>query len=682
MSQKDEGRLVMAELRIDTLEMPAADLGPENPLPPLRPLRTASSGIEFDESVPAEDRTLMLHGFDAPLLPYHIQDSYNRDRRPRTFRTAVLENEFLRATFVIGLGGRLWSLWHKRASRELLDANPVFQPANLAIRNAWFCGGVEWNCSLPGHSVHTCSPLFVARLRRGDGAPVLRMYEWERVRGVTYQIDACLPDGSAFLYVHVRIVNPHDAEIPMYWWSNLAARETPETRVIVPADSALHFRDRRLRLDGLPQPDGVDVTRPAGYNRADELFFRIPDGERPWIAAIEADGRGIVHTSTRRLKGRKLFVWGMSPGGRRWQEYLSTPGEAYIELQAGLCRTQLECVPMPGRAAWSWTEAYGLMEVAPAVAHGNDWAKARRAVADRLDRLVPEERIEAEHAAFEAVAEHPPEEILQRGSGWGALERRRREKAGERPFCSSGTPFDDASLAEDQAPWLVLLQDGRLPERDPSEPPGLSLVQAEWREMLEAAVRNGAADTWLAWIHLGVMRFANGEKDAARDAWERSVSLEPSAWALRNLAALALDQGRLDQAADLYLKAWPLAQRLRPLAVECLAALLKAERPRDALSVIERLCPELRADGRIRLLEALARLATNDLDEVERILLAPGEFPDVREGEVLTSDIWFRLQEQRVSQAEGVPIDDALKARVRSDFPPPRHLDFRMNGSA
>ncbi|MDY5231128.1 MAG: DUF5107 domain-containing protein [Eubacteriales bacterium] len=42
-------------------------------------------------------------------------------------------------------GGQLWSLWDKKLSRKLLYVNSAFQPANLAIRNAWFSGGKEHN---------------------------------------------------------------------------------------------------------------------------------------------------------------------------------------------------------------------------------------------------------------------------------------------------------------------------------------------------------------------------------------------------------------------------------------------------------------------------------------------------------------------------------------------------------
>jgi hypothetical protein len=78
--------------------------------------------------------------------------------------------------------------------------------------------------------------------------------------------------------------------------------------------------------------------------------------------ARHAGGRGLIHASTERLIGRKVFNWGTSTGGRRWQEFLALPGHAYIEIQGGLRRTQSEYIPMPAGAKWSWIEAYGPIE--------------------------------------------------------------------------------------------------------------------------------------------------------------------------------------------------------------------------------------------------------------------------------------------------------------------------------
>src|SRR5215216_5670908 len=142
----------MSELKIKTWSMPAADLGAENPFPPLSSNQELHNAQSVDPAVPVEIRQNMTYGHMPNILPYAVQDGYNRERKPRDFRVAVLENDILSATFLLELGGRLWSLYHKQSGRELLSVNPVFQPANLALRNAWFSGGVEWNIGTIGHS--------------------------------------------------------------------------------------------------------------------------------------------------------------------------------------------------------------------------------------------------------------------------------------------------------------------------------------------------------------------------------------------------------------------------------------------------------------------------------------------------------------------------------------------------
>src|SRR5436190_320409 len=179
----------MSSLKIEPFVMPAANLGGQNPLAPLRSYETASAVGASAPQAEYPDR-----GQEASILPYRLQDQYDRRRAPRAFKTAVLENQHLKATFLLELGGRLRSLIDKRTGRELLFVNPVFQPANFAVRDAWFTGGVEWNISIIGHGPLSCEPLFAARVVADDGTQVLRMYEWERIRRLPFQIDCWLSD--------------------------------------------------------------------------------------------------------------------------------------------------------------------------------------------------------------------------------------------------------------------------------------------------------------------------------------------------------------------------------------------------------------------------------------------------------------------------------------------------------
>ena len=122
----------------------------------------------------------------------------------------------------------------------------------------------------------------------------------------------------------------------------------------------------------------------------------------------------------------KLFCWGMHRGGRRWKEFLSGPGQDYIELQAGLAPTQQHTVPMPARSQWSWTQAFGYVQADPAKVHGADWPAAWQAVDAALKQKLTLAELTAIQAACAANADTPPLEILSAGSGWGALEARRR----------------------------------------------------------------------------------------------------------------------------------------------------------------------------------------------------------------------------------------------------------------
>jgi tetratricopeptide (TPR) repeat protein len=258
------------------------------------------------------------------------------------------------------------------------------------------------------------------------------------------------------------------------------------------------------------------------------------------------------------------------------------------------------------------------------------------------------------------------------------LERLRREAAGERPFCSEALLFDDASLTEAQAPWLALSNDGALPDLDPDVEPRSYMIQSEWRALLDDAVSAGSAN-WAAWLHLGVMRYQTGERDAAREAWLRSLETVRTPWVLRNLALLAWEAGRFDEAAEHYAEALRLRPSLFPLAVECGQRLIAMERPQVWLDLLDVLPEVIRAAGRVRLLEGQAALAVGDFDRVAQLFDGSLVIDDLREGERSLSHLWLEYHARRISVAEGVQVDDALRDRVQREFPVPEALDFRMS---
>ncbi len=612
--------------------------------------------------VPGETEGLFLnYGMFSDSLPYAMFDDYDAETvRELEFDAAVLENSRLRAEFIPELGGRLWSLFDKQAGRELLLDNPELRMGNLAIRNAWFAGGVEWNCGRRGHDAQTASPRFTAVLET-DGMPVLRFYEMSRDRLTPFQLDFFLPEDSPFLFVRGRITNPNDEVVPMYWWSNIALPEGPGARVVVPAKFtyANRYEGGNHFLSRIPLPDGegFDGTRPNNFAYVKDHFYDIPEDSRKYECVFYEDGYGFAHCSTRRLPGRKLFVWGMSQGGRHWQRKLVPEGTPdYLEIQAGLGKTQMECVPMPPQTTWEWLETYGAIQLAPETVFG-EWDAAVNAVTSRLDALLPEQRLDALLDATRDTIALQRGKVVVTGSGWGALEELRRGAC-------LATQLDFGTPDDEQRDWLELLKQQTM---DDTVPPASWLVQKEWLPLLRQA-----APGWKTLYHQGLQYFRAGDYERAAAAIRDGLQIRRNAWLLHALSNILRRAGEPDQ---VWLPPLVEAARMEPdpyLVKETMKLLVVHHRYREALEFVAALPENLQRRPMLQFLRADALAHTGQTDAAEAIILADGglELPDLREGETSISELYLFLQQEK-ARWDGRAFDPN---RVQIPF----RLDLRM----
>ena len=668
MTSSKDAAANRARITTTTMQIPAARLGPPNPLPKFSWQQPVpGKPIPPDRGLSIEETHLgFLHGKDS-ILPYQVFDDYDRDQTPKTMPIVTLDNGHLCVTIAPGFGGRVTSLRDHRLNRELLFTNPVFQPGNLGLLNAWCPGGIEWNGVVPGHTPVACATVFVATLETERG-PILRIYEFDRVMEAAWQIDLFVPDGDDRLFMHGRIVNPDPTDMLGFWWTNTAVAATPGMRVLSPAEYAVEHVLPGNELARLPFPDPArfDGSYPDNWRNATSVFFRAPHAPRLWIAALDLGGVGLVQTATDRMRGRKFFYFGNAPGGKHWMDFLSQPGKGdYIEIQSGFTPTQNQRFAFPGHSEIHWTECYGALEVDAKRTHSADYQEAVAAAGHVVDQRIPVAELDGIDLFLREVSTRPADRRLSTGSPWGG----RDERLMARPIAAG---LDFSTPEAGRSAWDELVDEGKFsPAALDLVPPDFA-VSARWTAAL-AKSAGAHGETWLHSLMLGLAALNEGRAADALDLFERSLTMKPTWLGYRQRALVAPTH---DAAEQDYLSAWSMPGAPPDLADEIVDFFRKTGRFQRLSRFLGKLAPNVLGRERVVLARAQVAAQSGEVEELEAFLTT--EFATIREGETLLDELWLALHRTKARRALGREPTGEELADVLTQNPIPWHLNFQM----
>ncbi|WP_312642314.1 DUF5107 domain-containing protein [Hydrogenoanaerobacterium sp.] len=667
-----------------TLRTPAASLSGQNPLPCFRDRNHNKQLI--NDGLLEEELTGFGYETAFRVLPYTMQDQYNRTLQETDLNAIVMENSRLKAIFLPDVGGRLWSLYDKQEKRELLFRNPVLRFANLAIRNAWFSGGIEWNLGQHGHTCLTCEPVFFARCTDNEGNEFLRMYEYERQKCLFLQIDFHLPEDVGYLAAHVSIQNSKDEPVPLYWWTNIAVKENRNVRVFSGSKEVIYIKPETQKSQNsihgfghgempyLATLNGLDASYPNNLPYSNEYFFQNPAQlDCTWEAAAYDDGTAFWERSTERLSYRKMFCWGNHRGGNHWKHFLSDDvGGDYLEIQAGLAPTQVHGEDLGAGERCSFTQVFGGFQVDTEQANA-EWEQSCKYLYGCVEQALSANQLTALNQKYDALYSKKPNEILHHGSGWGALEAKR-----EPSIIPQGMLFPESTLDAQQQPWLSLLEQGALPPLAADELPASWLTDTRWLPLLEASLQNDENHTAAAYLHLGVMLYENDQSQQGIDALLRSAELHPTAIVYRCLAQAMVQQKESGQAClciDKAVKLGGVAQH-HAFAEEYIAIHNSAGKYEQAWEFYNSLPDVMKRGERIRLSAAETAFELHEWAFLEEQFTYT--FATVREGESALIDLWFQRQSLLLAEKRGIADYHALIEEVKATIEPPYNLDFRM----
>lgn len=267
---------------------------------------------------------------------------------PVDYKAVVLENGYLRLTFLPELGGRLYSAVVKATGQEIFYQNPVIKPSRYGglepyEANWWLAtGGMEWAYPTQEHGYRWGVSWEYEVTRTATGATItLSDTAPDRVGA---EVSLTLPANSAVFTVTPRLINPMSKTVPVQFWLNAAltlgsGSMSPETQFILPTEEiTIHSRGE----EGWPVPEAqeeiswpmVDKIDLRDYGQwANYLGFFVPDLEAPFVGAYnpETDLGVIRLIEPGTVPGTKLFAFGSSFPDRSYTDDESQ----YFEIWGG-----------------------------------------------------------------------------------------------------------------------------------------------------------------------------------------------------------------------------------------------------------------------------------------------------------------------------------------------------------
>ena len=289
------------------------------------------------------------------IYPYPMLDNLSRSKTDQIYQTVVLENEYLRITFLPALGGKIHEVIDKTTDQPMFYVNHVVKPGLIGMCGAWTSGGVEWNTGPQGHTVGAMQPMDVVILPpEKDGSRSVAIGETERIYGTKWTVVVTLRPGRSFIEERIRIYNATDHVRPYYFWNCTAVPNTPGFRFIYPMTLGTdHGAEKFFQW---PIHEGKDLTRGTNYQDASSIFAWDCDQDFFGSYDDQAD-RGIVaFANHHQVPGKKAWTWGQGGFGKMHQMDLTDSDGPYNEVQTGPLLTQGEVGRLDPGEAVEWQE--------------------------------------------------------------------------------------------------------------------------------------------------------------------------------------------------------------------------------------------------------------------------------------------------------------------------------------
>lgn len=348
---------------------------PDNP-----PVRLAGTVVSYTTTININtypyagylsDRHNDTYNIDYSWLDWGAYNAAGPSTSPQSYELVVVENDYLKLTFLPGLGGRLYQVFFKPTGNNELYRNSVIKPTGWGPpEQGWWlgAGGMEWGLPVEEHGYEWGVPWSYETLSATDGLTVTLRDSTDPNR-LRAAVSVYLPAERAYFVVRPRIENARGSALDYKYWTNAMLAPGPdntvssELRFIYPVDQVTVHSTGDPTLPGEGQPmswpeyDGRDMSR-LGNWRGWLGFFERPAAQGEFTAIYDPSvDEGMVRVFPGdQARGAKGFAFG-------WQNALPSgiwtdDGSYYIEMHGGVAPTFWDSASLAAGASFEWQEVW------------------------------------------------------------------------------------------------------------------------------------------------------------------------------------------------------------------------------------------------------------------------------------------------------------------------------------
>ncbi|XID92011.1 DUF5107 domain-containing protein [Paenibacillaceae bacterium WGS1546] len=287
----------------------------------------------------------IYQGSSGRVYPHPVIDKIEDDKKPKTYRMAILENEYLRIEIMPELGGRVYRALDKTNEYDFVYYNRVIKPALVGLAGPWISGGIEFNWP-QHHRPNTFGPVEYRLSDNKDGSATVWVSEIDRMYGTKATAGFTLHPGKAYLEISAQLYNRTTEPQTFLWWANPAVAVNDHTQSVFPPDVTAVFDHGKRDVSRFPIATGTyyKMDYSAGVDISRYKNIPVPTSYMAYKSDYDFVGgydhgvrAGLLHVANRHISpGKKQWTWGNGDFGQSWDRQLTDEDGPYIELMTGV----------------------------------------------------------------------------------------------------------------------------------------------------------------------------------------------------------------------------------------------------------------------------------------------------------------------------------------------------------